>query len=103
MESGGVVTRDDRKGLELALATSTSLGSSPSTFSRKPADLAVFRKLLATAHDRLAPMLDAGKTLQEAIAARPTADLDPVWGKGFFIGACLHVSPSTAWRSTAWG
>jgi hypothetical protein len=28
-------------------------------------------------------MLDAGKTTREAIAARPLADLDAVWGKGF--------------------
>ena len=51
-----------------------------------PADLAAYRKMLATVHDRLAPMLDAGKGLREAIAARPTADLDPAWGKGFFTG-----------------
>jgi cyclase len=50
------------------------------------ADLAAFRKMLVTVHDRLAPMLDAGKTLQEAIAGRPTADLDQAWGKGFFTG-----------------
>ena len=49
-------------------------------------DLAAFRKMLATVHDRLAPLLDAGKTLREAVAARPTADLDPTWGKGFFTG-----------------
>ena len=29
-----------------------------------PADLAAFRKMLVMVHDRLAPMLDAGKTLQ---------------------------------------
>ena len=51
-----------------------------------PADLAAFRKMLVTVHDRLAPMLDAGKTIQEAIAARPTSDLDATWGKGFFTG-----------------
>lgn len=51
-----------------------------------PADLAAFRKMLVTVHDRLAPMLDAGKTLQEAIAAKPTADLDSTWAKGFFTG-----------------
>ncbi len=51
-----------------------------------PADLAAFSKMLATVHDRLAPMLDAGKSLQEAIEARPTADLDPTWAKGFFTG-----------------
>jgi glyoxylase-like metal-dependent hydrolase (beta-lactamase superfamily II) len=51
-----------------------------------PADLAAFRKMLATVHDRLALLHDAGKSLQEAIAARPTADLDTTWGKGFFTG-----------------
>jgi glyoxylase-like metal-dependent hydrolase (beta-lactamase superfamily II) len=49
-------------------------------------DLATFRKMLATVHDRLAPMLDAGKTTREAIAARPTADLDATWAKGLFTG-----------------
>ncbi len=51
-----------------------------------PDQLAAFRKMLVTVHDRLAPMLDAGKTTQEAIAARPTSDLDATWGKGFFTG-----------------
>jgi glyoxylase-like metal-dependent hydrolase (beta-lactamase superfamily II) len=51
-----------------------------------PADLASFRKMLVTVRDRLTPMLAAGKTTREAIAARPTADLDAVWAKGFFTG-----------------
>ena len=51
-----------------------------------PDDLAAFRKMLVTVYDRLSPMLDAGKTIQEAIAAKPTADLDATWGKGFFTG-----------------
>ena len=51
-----------------------------------PAELTAFRKMLVTVQDRLAPMLVAGKTLQEAIDARPTADLDPTWGSGFFTG-----------------
>ena len=51
-----------------------------------PGDLAAFRKMLVTVHDRLAPMLDAGKSTREAIAARPTADLDAAWAKGFFTG-----------------
>ncbi len=50
------------------------------------AELAAFRKMLVTVHDRLAPLLDAGKTIREAIAARPTDDLDAVWAKGFFSG-----------------
>jgi hypothetical protein len=51
-----------------------------------PEELAAFRKMLVTVHDRLAPMLDAGKTTREAIESRPTADLDAVWAKGFFTG-----------------
>jgi cyclase len=51
-----------------------------------PDDLAAFRKMLVTVHDRLAPLLDAGKSTQEAIAARPISDLDTKWGKGFFTG-----------------
>ncbi len=51
-----------------------------------PDQLAAFRKMLVTVHDRLAPLLDAGKTIQEAIAAKPTRDLDEVWAKGFFTG-----------------
>jgi cyclase len=49
-------------------------------------ELTAFRKMLVTVHDRLAPMLDAGKTTREAIDAKPTADLDANWGKGFFTG-----------------
>jgi cyclase len=51
------------------------------------ADLAAFRKMLVTVHDRLAPMLDAGKSADEAAAARPTKDLDATWSKGFFTGS----------------
>ncbi len=51
-----------------------------------PADLAAFRKMLATVHDRLVPLLEAGKTIQEAIETHPTADFDSTWGKGFFTG-----------------
>jgi cyclase len=49
-------------------------------------DLAAFRKMLVTIHDRLSPMLDAGKTTREAIDAKPTKDLDAAWGKGFLNG-----------------
>jgi cyclase len=51
-----------------------------------PADLAAFRTMLVTVHDRLASMLDAGKTTREAIDARPTQDLDAAWAKGLFNG-----------------
>ena len=42
--------------------------------------------MLVTVHDRLSKLLDAGKTVTEAIASRPTADLDTMWAKGFFTG-----------------
>lgn len=49
--------------------------------SNKPG-LRLFRDMLATVRDRLRPI----QSLDEAIAARPTADLDEKWGKGFFNG-----------------
>lgn len=49
-------------------------------------DLVAFRKMLVTVQDRLTPLLDAGKTVDEAVAAKPIKDLDPSWGKGFFTG-----------------
>jgi cyclase len=52
----------------------------------KPADLAAFHKMLVTIYDRLAPLADSGKTTNEAVAAKPTKDLDEKWGKGFFTG-----------------
>jgi cyclase len=51
-----------------------------------PADLSAFRTMLVTVQDRLAALLDAGKTVREAIAARPTADLDATWARGLFTG-----------------
>ncbi len=49
-------------------------------------ELAAARQMLSTIHDRLATLLDAGKTMEQAIAAKPTKDLDPTWGKGLFNG-----------------
>ncbi len=49
-------------------------------------DLAAARKMLATVHERVARLLDVGKSLRQAIDARPTADLDPTWAKGLFNG-----------------
>ena len=51
-----------------------------------PSDLEAFRAMLITLHDRLAPMLDAGKSADEAVAAKPTSDLDAKWAKGLFNG-----------------
>src|SRR5467141_200511 len=46
------------------------------------ADPTKFRDLLVTARDRVQKLKSAGKSAQEAVAEKPFADLDPVWGKG---------------------
>ncbi len=46
------------------------------------AGLAKFRDMLVTARDRIQKLKSAGKSAQEAVAEKPFADLDPIWGKG---------------------
>jgi cyclase len=48
------------------------------------ADLAKFRDMLSTVRDRLQKLKSSGKSMQEAVAAKPLADLDAVWGKALF-------------------
>ena len=48
------------------------------------ADLAKYREMLMTVRERLQKLKTAGKTVQEAVAAKPIADLDAAWGKGLF-------------------
>jgi cyclase len=50
------------------------------------ADLAKFRDMLSTAGNRVRALKSAGKTAEEAVAAKPLADFEPVWGKGLFNG-----------------
>jgi cyclase len=38
--------------------------------------------MLITSRDRVQKLKSAGKSAQEAVAEKPFADLDPVWGKG---------------------
>ncbi|MES2318716.1 MAG: MBL fold metallo-hydrolase [Pseudomonadota bacterium] len=47
------------------------------------ADLVAYRAMLATIASRIKTLVKEGKTQAQAIAARPTADFDPIWGKGF--------------------
>src|SRR5713226_641216 len=44
-------------------------------------DLTKFRAMLVTARDRVQKLKSAGKSAQEAVAEKPFADLDPIWGK----------------------
>jgi len=46
------------------------------------ADLTKSRDMLITSRDRVQKLKSAGKPAQEAVAEKPFADLDPVWGKG---------------------
>jgi cyclase len=46
------------------------------------ADLMKSRDMLITSRDRVQKLKSAGKSSLEAVAEKPFADLDPVWGKG---------------------
>ena len=48
------------------------------------ADLMKYRDMLVTAREHLMKLKTAGKSLEEAVAAKPLADLDAAWGKGLF-------------------
>lgn len=45
-----------------------------------------YREMLALAYERLNSLKAQGKTMQEAVAAKPLADLEATWGKGIFTG-----------------
>ena len=47
------------------------------------ADLQANRDMLAEVRDRIAKLKAEGKTAEEVVAAKPTADLDEKWGGGF--------------------
>lgn len=48
------------------------------------AQLASYRQMLGIAYERLRKLKAEGKTAQEAVAAKPLADLEPTWGDGMF-------------------
>jgi glyoxylase-like metal-dependent hydrolase (beta-lactamase superfamily II) len=50
------------------------------------ADLRKFRDMLITSRDRVQKFKSAGKSAQEAVAEKPFADLEPVWGNGIING-----------------
>jgi cyclase len=60
------------------------------------ADLRKFRDMMVTARTRVQKLKSSGKTLEQAVAAKPLTDLDPVWGKGVLSGdAFVHVIYTT--------
>lgn len=50
------------------------------------ADLTAYRDMLATARDRVQKIKSAGRSMADAIAAKPLTDLEASWGKGPFNG-----------------
>jgi cyclase len=48
-----------------------------------PADLRPYRAMLVIMRDRIAAMIAEGKSLEEVLAAKPSAEYDEVQGKGF--------------------
>ncbi len=50
------------------------------------ADLTKYRDMLVTTRDRVEKLKSAGKSAQEAVAEKPFADLDAIWGTGIING-----------------
>ena len=49
-------------------------------------ELTEYRDILVTIHDRVATLKNEGKSLEEAIAAKPTAAYDSKWATAFITG-----------------
>ncbi|MHB1700411.1 MAG: MBL fold metallo-hydrolase [Acidobacteriaceae bacterium] len=45
-----------------------------------------YHDMLATVRDRVSKLKAAGKSSEEAVAAKPTAEFDAAWGHGLFTG-----------------
>ena len=50
------------------------------------ADLTKYRDMLVTTRDRAEKLKSAGKSAREAVAEKPFADLDAIWGNGIING-----------------
>ena len=62
------------------LATKADLAAVRSEMATK-ADLKAMADMLATVHERLAQMVKAGKSVEEAVAAHPTREFDERFGQ----------------------
>jgi glyoxylase-like metal-dependent hydrolase (beta-lactamase superfamily II) len=87
----GTIAGTDR-GLELA-GPNTKIIPGHGPLATK-ADLQAYRDMLATVAARIKEAKRAGKTMEETIAAKPTAEFDPVFGKGFL--------PADKWVEMLW-
>jgi cyclase len=48
--------------------------------------LTTYQQMLTTVRDKIKPMVQAGKSSDEIVATKPTAEFDATWGKGIFTG-----------------
>jgi cyclase len=59
--------------------------------------LTKYRDMLTTVRDSVKTLKGAGKSVEDVVAAKPTASLDPAWGKGMLSGdefvALVYSSP----------
>ena len=75
----GMIAADDRVLALIDGATRVIPGHGP---LGDRASLKAFRDMLATVRDRVKALVKSGKTLEQVLAAKPTADLDATWVKG---------------------
>jgi hypothetical protein len=45
-------------------------------------DMEDYLAVMIALRDRITKLIRDGKTMEEAVASKPTADLDPKWGNG---------------------
>lgn len=76
----GVISAADRVLMVATEKTRLIPGHGPVTGK---ADLQAYRDMLVTVRDRIAKLMAEGKSGEEIVAAKPTADLDEKWGGGF--------------------
>lgn len=79
----GVIEAVDRVLAGIGEGTRIIPGHGP--LARK-ADLQAYRDVVKAARDRIAKLKAEGKSRDEVIATKPTADLDAKWGTGFMKG-----------------
>jgi len=76
----GVIAAADRTLKEVGDTTRIIPGHGPLA---NRADLQAYRDMLATISGRIRDQMRAKRTLEQVQAAKPTAEFDAVWGKGF--------------------
>ena len=77
---GGMITAADR-GLALADASTKIIPGHGPLGDRET--LSRYRDMLVMVRDRVQKLKATGRTLDQVVAEKPTADLDGTWGKGF--------------------